>query len=65
MASAIRDPASAGTLLNGVAVTENAKGIGFIIYSAEKLNSRYLAVKSLFGNAEHFVAVRYAASGWE
>jgi hypothetical protein len=56
-----------GDVGNGVAVTDDATGTGFLMYSAEPAQARFSASPPLVGSARHLIAVRYDAgtSSWQ
>ncbi|QDT65247.1 LEPR-XLL domain-containing protein [Calycomorphotria hydatis] len=62
----INDPVTVtvGNLGYGVAVDDEATGVGYLMYSAEAVNDRF-PVNPFADNAEHIVAVRFDGTNWE
>ena len=54
-------PIPVGSLNKGIAVQDNAKGAGFIMFSWKRVQDRFGLFNS---NDDHFVAVRHQAGTW-
>ena len=54
---------SVGNLNSGVAVSEDATGIGYILYSQEEVHTRFSGIRA--DNADHFVAARLDGIQWQ
>ena len=54
---------SVGDLNSGVAVSEDATGVGYILYSQEDVHTRFSGIRA--DNADHFVAARLDGVQWQ
>jgi len=54
---------SVGDLNSGVAVSEDATGIGYILYSQEDVHTRFSGIRA--DNADQFIAVRLDGIQWQ
>ena len=52
-----------GDLNSGVAVSEDATGVGYILYSQEDVHTRFSGIRT--DNADHFVAARLDGIQWQ
>ncbi len=51
-----------GATGSGIAISDGARGSGYIMYSADNVSTRFSAYRN---NAEHLIAVRLAGSQWQ
>ncbi len=54
---------SVGDLNSGVAVSEDATGVGYILYSQEDVHTRFSGIRA--DNADHFIAARLDGIQWQ
>ena len=54
---------SVGDLNSGVAVSEDATGVGYILYSQEEVHTRFSGIRT--DNADHFIAARLDGIQWQ
>ena len=54
-----------GQLNLGVAVADDASGIGYLLYSPEEVHTRFAANRPLSTNSDHILAVRYENDQWQ
>ena len=54
---------SVGDLNSGVAVSEDATGVGYILYSQEDVHTRFSGIRA--DNADQFIAVRLDGIQWQ
>ncbi len=57
------DPIDVTPTNRGVAVTDNATGSGFMMYTAESVHTRFGNVNPF--NADHLIAVRFSGGQWQ
>ena len=57
------DPIDVTPLNRGVAVTDNASGSGFLMYTAESVHTRFGNLNRF--NADHIVGVRFSNGQWQ
>lgn len=56
--------ADVSPLKYGVACLDSASGLGYLMYSAESIHTRFAAYPPNSNNADHFICVKYS-SGWK
>ncbi|MFC1759219.1 FG-GAP-like repeat-containing protein [Planctomycetota bacterium] len=54
-----------GAINWGIAVSDNATGTGFIMYSEESVHTRFAAHAPLSHNSDHLIAVRLNGANWQ
>ena len=59
-----KEQVSLGTVHLGIATSDHASGIGYIMYSQEHVFSRFSESSPLPGNSDHLIAVRHDGNQW-
>ena len=65
LSTAIHEGIDVAPINLGIAVSDNAVGAGYILYSEESVHTRFSSNAPHRHNSDHFIGVRYNGTGWQ